>query len=191
MRMVITAAACTLLAACGGPQTSQANNAQANISKDSRPPATAGSNSVNGMAMVAVPSVSGAAAVKVMHARHEGMETIGKDFKALHREFDSPSPDMAIVRTAAGEIAGLSREASGWFPAGTGPEVGKTGARPEIWADPHDFAQKLSAFQREAAAFNATTTRNDLAAMKARYADLGGACKACHDKYRSEMHHDH
>jgi len=25
--------------------------------------------------------------------------------------------------------------------------------------------------------------------MKTRYADLGGACKACHDKYRTEMHH--
>ena len=25
--------------------------------------------------------------------------------------------------------------------------------------------------------------------IKARYADLNGACKACHDKYRMEMHH--
>jgi cytochrome c556 len=189
MRVVITAAACALLAACGGPQTSQANNAQANISKDSRPEQTAGSNAVNGMAMLAVPSVSGPEAAKVMNARHEGMETIGKDFKALHREFDSASPNLALVRTAAGQIAGLSREASGWFPAGTGPDVGKTGAKPEIWKDPHDFAGKLSAFQRAATALNATTTRNDVAAMKTRYADLGGACKACHDKYRSELHH--
>jgi cytochrome c556 len=191
MRIVMTAAACTLLAACGGPQTSQANNASANISNDSRPEATATSNAGNGMAMVAAPSVSGPAAVKVMHARHEGMETIGKDFKALHREFDSAAPNLALVRTAAGEITGLSREASGWFPAGTGPEVGKTGAKPAIWQNREDFAQKLSAFQRAAAAFNATTTHNDVGQMKARYADLGNTCKACHDKYRSEMHHDH
>ena len=187
MRIVMTAAACLLLAACGGPQTSQANNAQANISNDSRTSETA--NASNGMVMLAVPSVSGDAAAKVMHARHEGMETIGKDFKAIHREFDSPTPNLALVRTAAGQITGLSREASGWFPAGTGPDVGKTGAKPEIWQDPKDFASKLSAFQRAAAAFNATTTHNDVAQMKARYGDLGGACKACHDKYRSEMHH--
>src|SRR6185503_1701792 len=149
------------------------------------------SNAGNGMAMVAAPSVSGPAAVKVMHARHEGMETIGKDFKALHREFDSPTPNLALVRTAAGEITGLSREASGWFPAGTGPEVGKTGAKPAIWQNPKDFADKLSAFQRAAAAFNATTTRDDVGAMKSRYADLANTCMACHDKYRSEMHHDH
>ena len=191
MRILITAAACTLLAACGGPQTSQANNASANISNDSRTDVNASGNVSNGMAMVAVPSVSGAAAAKVMHARHEGMETIGKDFKALHREFNSPSPNLALVRTAAGEIAGLSREASGWFPAGTGPDVGKTGAKPAIWQDPKDFAAKLAAFQRAAPAFNATTTHNDVAQMKARFADLGNTCKACHDKYRSEMHHDH
>jgi cytochrome c556 len=178
-----------VVGACGGPQTSQANNAQANISNDARPTETANSNTSNGMLMIAVPSVSGAAAVKVMHERHEGMETIGKDFKALHREFDSASPNLAVIRTAAGQITGLSHEASGWFPAGTGPDVGKTGAKPEIWADPHDFAEKLSAFQRAAAAFNATTTGNDVGAMKARYADLGGDCKACHDKYRMEMKH--
>jgi cytochrome c556 len=190
MRIVMTAA-CVMLAACGGPQTSQQNNAQANVSNDSRPAQAAGSNAVNGMAMLAPPSLSGAAAVKVMHARHEGMETIGKDFKAIHREFDSSAPNIALVRTAAGQIAGLSREASGWFTAGTGPEVGKTGAKPDIWQNPKDFADKLSAFQRAAAAFNAVTTRGDVDAMKTRYADLGGACKACHDKYRSEMHHDH
>ena len=37
MRLTIAiGAGCIALAACGGPQTSQANNAQANISYDSR-----------------------------------------------------------------------------------------------------------------------------------------------------------
>jgi cytochrome c556 len=181
----LTLACCLVLSGCGGPESSQGNNAQANTSNSRDETQAASSN-------LQVPLAGGDAA-KVMHARHEGMETIGKDFKALHRQFDSPAPNLALVRTAAGQIAGLSREASGWFPAGTGPEIGKTGAKPEIWLPENkaDFATKLRNFQVAAAAFNATTTRNDLAAMKARYADLGGACKACHDKYRSEMHHDH
>ena len=185
MRIVpIALFACTaLLGGCGGPETSQANNSQANISNDSRDVNQATGNLEARLSM--------GDAKKIMHARHEGMETIGKDFKALHREFDSPSPNLALVRTAAGQIAGLSRQASGWFPEGTGPELGKTGAKPEIWQPQNkaDFAAKLSAFQRAAAAFNATTTGSDVAAMKARYADLGGACKACHDKYRTDMHH--
>jgi cytochrome c556 len=138
---------------------------------------------------VVIAKVSGPAAAQIMHQRHEGMETIGNNFKTLHRELGSSSPFVPAVRTSAAQIADLSKNASGWFPAGTGPDVGKTGAKPEIWQNPQDFAAKLSAFQKAALALNAAASGNDVEAMKARYADLGGACKDCHDKYRSEMHH--
>ena len=183
MRIVLLALPLALLTACGGPETSQANNGQANLS-NSASPAT-----VNNMAMVTVPRVSGAEAARIMHERHEGMETIGKNFKAIHRELDAGSPDLAVVRSSANTIAGLVKKASGWFPQGTGPDVGKTGAKPEIWRDPKDFAAKLDALQKAAPAFAAAAAGNDLGAIKARYADLGGSCKACHDKYRSEMKH--
>ena len=86
-------------------------------------------------------------------------------------------------------LAGLSVKANGWFPKGTGPELGKTGAKPEIWQNQQDFVSKLRAFQGAAQAFNAAAKAGDMNAIKARYADLNGACKACHDKYRMEMHH--
>jgi cytochrome c556 len=177
-------ASTALLAACGGPETSQANNAQANVSNDARAENTAAASNVQ-------MRLSLGDAAKVMHERHEGMETIGKAFKALHREFDSSSPFVPTVRSSSAQIASLARQASNWFPAGTGPEVGKTGAKPEIWQPQNkaDFAGKLAAFQRAAATFNAAAASGDMNAAKARYADLGGACKACHDKYRSEMHH--
>jgi cytochrome c556 len=133
--------------------------------------------------------VSGAQATQIMHERHEGMENIGKAFKALHREFDTSSPSVPTVKASAAQIADLSKKASRWFPAGTGPDVGKTGARPEIWQTPEDFAAKLSAFQKAALVFNAAAASGDMNAAKARYAELGGACKACHNKYRAEMHH--
>ena len=133
--------------------------------------------------------VSGPQAAQVMHERHEGMENIGNAFKTLHREFDSSAAFVPTIRTSAGQIATLSRKASAWFPIGTGPESGKTGAKPEIWQNPQDFAAKLSAFQKAAQALDAAAAGADLNAAKARFADLGGTCKACHDKYRSEMHH--
>ena len=176
--------ACVALASCGGPETSQANNGQANMS-NSASPATTG----NGMAMVTMTKVGGAEAVRIMHERHEGMETIGKANKALHRELAGGSPDLAVVRASAATIAGLSLKASGWFPAGTGPDVGKTGAKPDIWQNAQDFSSKLRNFQAAAKAFNAAAASGDVGAVKARFADLGGACKACHDKYRAEMHH--
>ena len=128
-------------------------------------------------------------ALAIMHDRHEGMEKIGDTNKLLRREITSSSPFMPAVQSGAATIAGLSVKASGWFPKGTGPELGKTGAKPEIWQNQQDFVSKLHNFQGAAQAFNAAAKAGDMNVIKARYADLNGACKACHDKYRMEMHH--
>ncbi|HWI89359.1 MAG TPA: cytochrome c [Sphingomicrobium sp.] len=180
--MFAAAGAFVFLAGCGGPQTSQANNSHANISNESR--ATS-----NGMVMLAAGPVSGQQAVAIMHERHEGMGTIGKTNKAIKRELDSASPNMTTLRAGAAQIADLSRKASGWFPPGTGPDVGKTGAKPDIWRDPQDFASKLHNFQAAAATFNQAAMSGDVNLIKAKWGELGQACKACHDKYRTEMHH--
>jgi cytochrome c556 len=183
MRAALFAIPMMLLSACGGPETSQANNGQANISNSASPPATA-----NAMVLLAAAPTK-AQALAIMHERHEGMETIGKANKALHRELTAASPDLGVIRASAAKIAELSQKASGWFPKGTGPELGKTGAKPEIWRNPEDFTGKLRNFQVAAKAFNAAAASGDLSAIKAHSGDLGQGCKACHDKYRSEMHH--
>jgi cytochrome c556 len=188
MRLImVTATACFALLGCRGPQASQANNSQANISEGARPADTATATSVSN----ATETVSGDKAKQVMHDRHEGMETIGKQNKAINRELSGGSPNLGTVRMAAGKIAELSAKASGWFPAGTGPDVGKTGAKPAIWQpqNQQDFAKKLSDFQKAAQAFNSDASGNDVNTIKADIAKLGGTCKACHEKYRTEMKH--
>lgn len=190
MRFVSCAAVCALfaLAACGGWKSGQANSAQGNISKDSRPPATANSSAANtSMAMLAVP-VDHDRALAVMKARHDGMHMIGEAGKAVHRALGA-TPDLPTVRANAAKIVLLSRAASGWFPAGTGPDVAKTRAKPEIWQNAEDFAAKLRNFQASARAFDAAARGNDDGAMSARFADLNNSCKACHDKYRAEEQH--
>ena len=129
------------------------------------------------------------AAVQRMHERHEGMERIGKANKAASRTLKSGSPDLAVVRASAATIAELSAKTPTWFPAGTGPDIGKTGAKPVIWEKPADFVAKDTAFRQAAAAFDAAAKAGDMAAIQARFGDLGKSCKACHDTYRSEMHH--
>lgn len=133
--------------------------------------------------------VDKAKAAAVMHERHEGMETIGKTTKAIHREFDAASPDMAVIKSSAAKIADLSVKASNWFQAGTGPDVGKTGAKPAIWQRPDDFTAKLTGFQRAAKGFAAVSAGGDAAAAKTAYGELGKTCKSCHDTYRKEMKH--
>lgn len=191
LTFLAAAAACASLAACGGPQSSQANNAQANIGNEAHGTNTAAGSAVapsNSMAMLAAPLPKDRA-LEVMHERHEGMESIGKASKAIKRALESSSPDLAAVRAGAAQIADLSRKASGWFPAGTGPDVGKTGAKPEIWQTPDDFIAKLHSFQGAAKAFNVAAMSGDVGATKAKFGELGQSCKACHDKYRAEMKH--
>ena len=84
-----------------------------------------------------------------MHERHEGMEDIGDAMKvAQSREMKGDAPDLAAVRTNAATIAELAPKASGWFPPGTGPDVGKTHAKPAIWQKPEDFAAKAGDFRQ-------------------------------------------
>ena len=141
-----------------------------------------------GAAAVAAP-LTKSKALAVMHERHEGMEKIGGTNKLLRREITSGSPFLPAIKSGAATMASLSKRAGGWFPAGTGPATGKTAAKPEIWQKPQDFAAKLRSFQAAAQAFNAAAKSGDMAAIKARYADLAGSCKACHDSYRAEMKH--
>jgi cytochrome c556 len=139
-------------------------------------------------AAVAAP-LSKQAALKVMHERHEGMEAIGKANKALRREITADAPNVSEIRTSANAIAGLASKSSHWFPQGTGPDVAKTGAKPEIWQKPADFSAKLHDFQAASKALQLAAARGDMATIKAGYAKLGGTCKACHDPYRADMHH--
>jgi cytochrome c556 len=192
-KFVAAAAMCVSLAACNW-KSGQANSAQGNISADNRPPATAQESTVtnnaaatNGMAMVAVP-VSKDRALVLMHERHEGMETLGDATKAINRELKG-GRDNAVLRANAAKVVLVSRAAGKWFPAGTGPDVGKTRAKPEIWQTPDDFAAKLRNLHAAAKAFQGAAASNDLSAMNARFADLGATCKACHDKYRAEEKH--
>ena len=142
--------------------------------------------SAAGVAVAALPKNK---ALAIMHARHEGMEKIGDTNKLLRREFASSTPFAPAVKSGAATIAGLSKKASGWFPAGTGPEMGNTGAKSAIWQNQKDFQAKLAAFQQAAAMFNAAAASGDMSDAKTRYAGMIRTCDACHDSYRMEMHH--
>ena len=118
-----------------------------------------------GIAFAALPKNK---ALAIMHVRHEGMEKIGDTNKLLRREITSSSPFMPAIQSGAATIAGLSMRANGWFPRGTGPELGKTGAKSEIWKNQRDFVSKLRDFQGAARALNAAAKSGDMNAIKAR-----------------------
>lgn len=181
--LLVATASFVLIAGCGGPDASQANDPQANIGNAAQVPATANASAVGGPLGAAV---SGDDAKRIMDERHEGMEEIGDAMKAVGGALKAASPDLGKVREEAATIARLAPEVTGWFPPGTGPDVGKTRAKAEIWQKPEDFAAKTRDFQQAAQAFNAAAQGGDLAAIRTAQADLGKTCKACHDLYQAK-----
>ncbi len=125
-------------------------------------------------------------ALALIEQRHENYEKIGDAMKGISRELRGKNPSLSQVRTGAVTIAQLAPQVPSWFPAGTGPDVGKTEARAEIWQKPEDFAAKARAFREAAAAFNTAAQGTDLASIRSIHANLGKSCKGCHDLYREE-----
>jgi cytochrome c556 len=188
MRTALFAAtiASLLLSGCGGPETSQANNAQANMSSSASPPATARGSAVE----VSTTPVDKDTAARVMHQRHEAMEQLGKASKSIKRTLDATAIDLSAIQQAAPPIFDTTAaKIASLFPAGTGPDVGKTGAKPEIWKNPQDFAQKARDYEAATKQLSAAMASVQPDQMRTAFADLQKTCKACHDKYRAEMKH--
>lgn len=95
--------------------------------------------------------------------------------------------DLAGHAHALAELAKVARNV---FPAGSGPEAGKTGAKEEIWAEPDAFAAVMEDFVTLAAAFSDAAASGDMAATgKALGALAKDGCKACHSKFREKHSH--
>ena len=182
-RLILIATATSFIAACGDKGAEQKAPEATNEVATTASATPAGKDAVLG------PAIAADQAKALMHERHEGMEHIGDAFKTVNRELKGANPDIAAIQKAAAAIADGAAKSPGWFPPGTGPDIGKTRAKAEIWQKPQDFAAKDAAFLPAAQALKAAADSGDLNAIKARAGELGKACKACHDPYRTEEGH--
>lgn len=181
MRNLVAGMAVILLAACGSAGDGTGASPDANGSGNAAaaaPEKSAGKSEA--------PPLQKEQALALMKQRHENFEKIGDAMKVISRELKGDSPDLGRVRAGAATINELAPQVPTWFPAGTGPDAGKTDARAVIWQKPEDFAAKAQAFREAAAAFNTAAAGSDLAAIRSAHATLGKSCKACHDSYREE-----
>ncbi len=184
-KFLLAALACTALAACGGSETAN-ETAAANTAA----PAEAGlADAGNASAAAADANTAAPAAnpAEVIKAREAHYKEIGKAMKAIGDELKKSAPDVKVIQANAATIDRLAPQVPGWFPAGTGPEAGiKTEARAEIWTKPEEFSAAATNFATAARQFNATAQTGDIAAIGAAMKQLGGSCKGCHDKFRTE-----
>ncbi|HEU4780388.1 MAG TPA: cytochrome c [Steroidobacteraceae bacterium] len=141
-----------------------------------------------GAAMVVaslIAAVHAATPAETQKARHEHYEELGKAFKAVRDQMTAGSPDYAALAKSADVVHKASIDQGKWFPKGTGPEAGKTRALAEIWSKPADFEAAQKMFEGRAPKLLAAAKARDVDAVKAAFKDVGGACKNCHDTFRS------
>ncbi len=137
------------------------------------------------MAMGSGAALAQSAGAKAAAARHENFKPVGAASKALRDELAKGTPDRNALNANARKLALLSTQLPTWFPKGSGPESKfKTRAKANIWSDAAGFASASKALQVETGKFQTLAAGGDVAAIKAQYRAVGGACKACHDKYR-------
>jgi cytochrome c556 len=177
--VLIAAATVSLLSACG--ERAAENQAQVTAANNARATPAAAESS----APPAAPATK-EEAQKIMHERHEGMEQIGKSTKAIGAQLKEDEPNIGIIRTNATKISELAARSANWFPAGTGPDVGKTRAKVEIWRKYEDFAAKDADFRKAAQSLKGLADSADVNAIRTAFAAMGKTCKACHDSYRTE-----
>ncbi|MDY6948284.1 MAG: cytochrome c [Pseudomonadota bacterium] len=121
-------------------------------------------------------------------ARHDHYHKLGDAFKVVRDETRADQPDLAKVRTAAKVVNTAAAEQEKWFPAGSGPDAGKTQALADIWAKPADFKAAMKLFSDAAPKLQTAADSGDAAAIKTAFGEVGKTCKNCHEKFRAEEH---
>ena len=119
--------------------------------------------------------------------------------EARQAAFRMSAADFQLVRTAAEKGVDLrslgfaARSLQHWatilpamFPAGTGPDVVTTRARPEIWSNRADFEQRARDYAEAAGRMVDAAATGDMTKGGAAWDATRETCNACHQRYRTD-----
>ncbi|NQW01182.1 MAG: cytochrome c [Rhodospirillales bacterium] len=131
-------------------------------------------------ATVAPAYADGAADIKT---RQELMKSMGGKMKALGAIMKGGDASMLGDHTA--ELAAIAKKVGTVFPAGSGPEAGKTEALANIWTDPEGFNKTVAGLIAATENLAKVAASGDLQATGAAMGMVGkDGCGACHKTYR-------
>ena len=92
--------------------------------------------------------------------------------------------DAKVAADSAELVATLSKLP--WAGFGEGTDQGETRAKHEIWSQSAKFKEAADKFQAEAAKLAAAAKTGKEADVKTAFNATAGACKNCHDDFRSK-----
>ncbi len=136
------------------------------------------------------PAVATAAGEGDINYRQKVMKAVGGHTGAVVSILKQEGGSMDHLADHADAMAKLAEITRTIFPAGSGPEAGKTGALPDIWdGDRHsaEFEAELEKFVQLANALADVAVTGDRRATGGALKTLGAdSCKSCHSKFRKK-----
>ncbi|MEC5386220.1 cytochrome c [Uliginosibacterium sp. H3] len=144
------------------------------------------------LAVVALAAVSTLAQAQskpedLIHLRQGGFQLLARNVGALNSIAKGDVPFNKETATNTAEFVSLLVPQI-WAGFGAGSDKGApTRANAKIWSDDAGFKaaqEKLLVITRKLPA-----AAGDANSLKAALADIGGACKNCHDNYRDSSYH--
>lgn len=137
---------------------------------------------IAGAALIALPTPPAAQdAAAAIQTRKDLLKANSESMKAIKAILDNDGA-LAAIAPLARSVAGNSEKVVAFFPPGS--DQGDTKAKAEIWANWPEFQGMWSTLKTRASDLAAAAETGDAAATKKAFGATGGACKACHDKYR-------
>ena len=121
---------------------------------------------------------------EVVAQREDAMKSFGAGTKALTGFVRDNQGTIDDVKATTAKMKATSENLLALFPEGTAVGVGKSAAKPEIWANWADFQTKVKGAQDAIATLDAAAQSGDATKVKAAFPDVGKACGACHETYR-------
>jgi cytochrome c556 len=121
--------------------------------------------------------------------RRDTMKQQGADVKAIS-DFTKGDADQAAAQKAIDDLLTIAPKIPDLFPTGTSLAdfPGKTGAKPEIWAEFDKFKVLPAALQSEEQKLAEAIKSGDKAAVGAQLAATGkNGCGGCHTPYREKL----
>ena len=122
----------------------------------------------------------------VIKERQNTMKSIGDAAEVPAHMVKGEIPfDLAAAQKAFETIEQGATKAKGLFP-----EDSKTGAEtwalPKIWENKAEFEKLMHDMENKTAALATVAKEGDFDKSKAAFGDAAGACKACHEKFRTD-----
>ena len=136
-----------------------------------------------GVAAIATAAVKPETAIAY---RQAGYTMLGWNFGPMAQMVRGKTPwDAAEFARRAERVALIAPQLLEGFPEGSDAGA-TTEAKPEIWKNMDDFKSKMDDLVKQSKLLAEVAKSGDEAKMKDQFKQTAGACKACHDKYRSE-----